>query len=418
MTKTASGVVQCATCGVERATGNLPRTCPICADPRQYVPASGQEWLDADDLAGLDVRAELVELEPDLHGIVVRGAPGIGQIAKVVVTDAGNVMVDVPAWIDDGLVAAVAELGELVAIVPSHPHMYGVQSQWSRRLGDVPVWLTEQDAGWLGVHPHEVRVVRDDTEIIPGVTISVPGGHFPGSCVVHWDGRDGAGVLLCGDAIGVNADRNSVTYLWSYPNRIPLSAPDALRIARHLERFDFDRIHDNFRGFIERDGRAVVERSAERHAAWALGLNDAQTTPLPTPYGRISGGMSMRQVRTVQDVAVARRFWCDGVGFETLWASDDGTVAAVGMLGASWHLELVAGQPGPVSPDPLVLHLDGEPDPTLLRRIQSRGGLSVPLRGHGAQDHGFVDPDGYLLILSSRGCGRSHRVRQYGTEHE
>ena len=35
--------ISCRTCAVEYAEP-LPDVCPICADERQYVPATGQAW--------------------------------------------------------------------------------------------------------------------------------------------------------------------------------------------------------------------------------------------------------------------------------------------------------------------------------------------------------------------------------------
>ena len=47
-----------------------------------------------------------------------------------------------------------------------------------------------------------------EREVLPGVTLSQPGGHFPGSAVAHWAaGADGKGVLLSGDTVFANPDR-------------------------------------------------------------------------------------------------------------------------------------------------------------------------------------------------------------------
>lgn len=401
----------CATCGVERDAAELPPLCPICVDERQWIPAEGQLWLTRADLDGMRVRSYLVELEPGLFGISIVGGPGLNHQAKIVVTDQGNVMVDVPAWISDDLVDQVAELGPMAAIVPSHPHMYGLQSQWSARL-DAPVWLARQDLEWLGVRPGLVHEFDDTTEIVPGVTVAVPGGHFPGSIVVHWPGSDEAGVLLTGDTLGVNRDRRTTTFLRSFPNRLPLSGPDALRIARCLGVWEFDRIYDNFGGLISSGADVAVRRSAERHARWALGMHDEDSDPRATGAGTLRGGTVMRQVRTVRDLDRALDFWLDGVGLELLWHSepDDHPMAAVGMPGAGWHLELVAGEPGSVPSDPLVLYLGAEPDQDWVRAIEAVGGLSIPLHGYWEPDWGFMDPEGYLLILSSRTWTGSHRL--------
>ena len=114
--------------------------------------------------------------------------------------------------------------------------------------------------------------------MLPGVVLSQPGGHFPGSAVVHWAaGAEGRGVLLSGDTIFANPDRTSVSFMRSYPNRIPLSAAVVLRVAEHVARHPFERLYNNFEGVIPADARGVVLRSAERHAAWVRGDFDHLT---------------------------------------------------------------------------------------------------------------------------------------------
>ena len=82
---------------------------------------------------------------------------------------------------------------------------------------------------------------------LPGVTVIQPGGHFPGSAVVHWaNGAEGKGVILSGDTIFANPDRTSVSFMRSYPNRIPLSGAVVDRVAKSLDVFAYDRLYGNF----------------------------------------------------------------------------------------------------------------------------------------------------------------------------
>ncbi|WP_125772698.1 MBL fold metallo-hydrolase [Antribacter gilvus] len=267
----------CRTCGVEH--DERPDVCAICADERQWVPADGQQWTTLDELAAAGARVELSELEPNLTALTVQPpVVGIGQQAKLLRTDAGNLLWDPTGFVDDAAVAAVRALGPVAAVVASHPHMYGLQVEWSRRLGDVPVLVSEADAGWLARTASVVETWKEDREILPGVTLTQPGGHFPGSAVVHWAaGAEGRGVILAGDAIFPNPDRKSVSFMRSYPNRLPLSGAVAQRVAAHVARFPYDRLYNNFEGVIESDAREVVLRSAERHAAWTRGDFDHLT---------------------------------------------------------------------------------------------------------------------------------------------
>lgn len=266
----------CRTCAVEHA--ERPAVCAICADERQWVPATGQAWTTLAELAAAGERLVLEELEPDLFGLTSEPSVGIGQQAKIVRTPAGALLWDPPGYVDDAAVEQVRALGPVVAIAASHPHMFGVQVEWSRALGDVPVLVAEADAHWVARPDPVIETWTGEREVLPGVVLSQPGGHFPGSAVVHWAaGADGRGVLLSGDTIFANPDRTSVSFMRSYPNRIPLSAAVVLRVAERVARRPFERLYNNFEGVIPADARAVVLRSAQRHAAWVRGDFDHLT---------------------------------------------------------------------------------------------------------------------------------------------
>lgn len=289
--RTSSGsVTQCATCGVERAEP-LPDVCPICADERQFVPSGGQRWTTPEQSRARGASIEFDQHETGVAKLVQKNCPGIGQKPALIRTDHGNVLVEVPNVITEEAVAQVRARGGLAAIIASHPHMYGVQSLWSAAFDDCPVYVSAADEQWLGLRPRNTVVwgagKNDDgsaapdrdaeLELLPGVRASQPGGHFPGSAVVHWIAPDGLGVLFTGDTIGTVADPRWVTFMRSFPNWIPLSAAVVRRIAEHVSRYDFDRIYGNFGGAVPRDGRAVVQRSAERYAAWVDGDYDHLT---------------------------------------------------------------------------------------------------------------------------------------------
>ena len=91
----------------------------------------------------------MAELEKDLFGITVEPTIGIGQQAHLVVTPGGNLLWDPTGYVDDEAVSRALALGEVVAIAASHPHMFGMQVQWSRALGGVPVLVSEPDMGWV-----------------------------------------------------------------------------------------------------------------------------------------------------------------------------------------------------------------------------------------------------------------------------
>jgi glyoxylase-like metal-dependent hydrolase (beta-lactamase superfamily II) len=269
----------CRTCGVEHAAA--AGVCAICADERQWVPREGQQWATLEELAGEGMRSTVMAIEDGLVGIGSAPALGIGQLGKLVCTDAGsdgNVLWDPPGFVDDAAVAAVAEHGPVVAIVTSHPHMFGAQVEWSHLLGGVPVYVNAADADWV-MRPDPVITQWSDTlQLTPSLSVVRVGGHFPGSAVACWaDGADGRGVLLVGDTIFPNPDRRTVGFMRSYPNLFPLSAAVAQRIADTLAQLRFDRIYGLHTNVVEADGQAAVQFSAARHAAWVRGDYDHLT---------------------------------------------------------------------------------------------------------------------------------------------
>lgn len=266
----------CKTCAVEHS--EQVEVCAICADERQWVPADGQHWTTLEELAADGYKVQVKDVEPGLYGITSEPGAGIGQQSMLVQTPEGNLLWDPIGYLDDDGVRRVRELGDVVAIIASHPHMYGVQVEWSRALGGVPVYVSEADQEWVARQDPVIRTWSGKLSPLPGVTLIQPGGHFPGSAVVHWAaGADGKGVILAGDTIFANPDRTSVSFMRSYPNRIPLSGAVVDRVARSLDVFEYDRLYGNFGASIPVNARAVVRRSADRHAAWARGDYDHLT---------------------------------------------------------------------------------------------------------------------------------------------
>ena len=268
----------CRACGVERGpSASEPEQCDICEDERQYVPASGQAWTTVERL-----RAEghVVAVEPVSERMWFVGTDdvGIGQQATLVQTADGNLLFDPPGLIDDASVERVRELGGVAAVVASHPHMYGVQSAWSEAFDDAPVWIAEADRQWVGRWTPAMRTWSEPFEVLPDIWLHQVGGHFPGSTVALWSAPPslGRGVLLAGDAIFPVAD-GGVTFLRSYPNRIPLSAGVVRRIADHVGRWEYDHLFNNFGAGIGPGADGTVQRSADRYVARVSGGNDHLT---------------------------------------------------------------------------------------------------------------------------------------------
>jgi hypothetical protein len=98
-------------------------------------------------------------------------------------TPAGNVVWDMVGYVDEDAARRVRELGEVAAIVASHPHKYGMQVEWSRALGDAPVLVSEADQKWVARPDPAIHPWAGMLEVVPRVTLIQLGGHFPGSAV-------------------------------------------------------------------------------------------------------------------------------------------------------------------------------------------------------------------------------------------
>ncbi len=238
----------------------------ICTDPRQYVGWSGQLWATLEELAAEGHRTVIRAEETDLYGIGVEPSLGIGQRSLLIKGSEGNLLWDVPGFVDEHAFEAVARLGGLAAVSVSHPHFYGVMAEWADAF-DVPVVLPEVDRRWVTSSPNRLELYGDRFRIDPDIQLVRCGGHFPGSAVAHWTGAaDGAGVLLTGDSVTVVPDRAWVSFMWSYPNLIPLDATELSRIDAALAPLEYERIYGGWWGrVVDADGARVVARSIERY---------------------------------------------------------------------------------------------------------------------------------------------------------
>jgi hypothetical protein len=257
----------CGACGTSYPdTAEPPARCPICDDERQYVPAGGQAWTTPARLASGHVNGWR-QLEKDLFEIHTHPNFAIGQRALLLRTPAGNILWDCVALLDDATESLIRALGGLHAIAISHPHYYTCMQDWARRF-DCPVHLHAADADWVMRPDAMIRHWDGETlEIAEGVTLLRLGGHFAGGTVLHWaDGADGRGAVLSGDILQVAADTRRVSFLWSYPNMMPLAAATVSRIAGTLAPWRFERIYGAFPGRqVMADGAGAVQRSAARY---------------------------------------------------------------------------------------------------------------------------------------------------------
>ena len=259
----------CETCGTQYAESAAPPArCDVCEDERQYVGWSGQTWTTHAALAA----NYSLRLEDDA-GLLGIGLPtdfAIPQRALLLPTDAGNLLWECVSLVTDEAVTALNARGGVDRIVISHPHFYAAMVEWSEALGGVPILLHEADRDWVQRRSPCIEVWSgDELRLSDAVTLIRCGGHFPGSTALHWrDGPRRGGALFPGDALQVVSDRRHVTFMYSYPNFIPMRPSDVRAMQLRLAPYGFEDVYGytwgrNIRGHA----RAAVDASFDRYLA-------------------------------------------------------------------------------------------------------------------------------------------------------
>jgi glyoxylase-like metal-dependent hydrolase (beta-lactamase superfamily II) len=207
-------------------------------------------------------------LEPGLTEIGTVPKFAIGQRALLVQTSRGNVLWDCVSLIDDATIEAIEALGGISALAMSHPHMFASMVEWSHAFGKAPIHLHSDFKEWVQRPDPVIEFWEGETRALDaGVTLHRCGGHFTGSTVLLWpEGAQGRGVLLSSDTLHVTPDRRHVSFMYSYPNYIPLAADTVNRVVARVMPLKFDRMYSHFYNLtIEADAKGAVQRSAERY---------------------------------------------------------------------------------------------------------------------------------------------------------
>lgn len=206
-------------------------------------------------------------VETGLLGIGTEPGFAIGQRALLIETPQGNVLWDCISLLDETTLMAIKALGGISAIAISHPHFYSAMVEWSHAFG-APVYLHALNRPWVMRPDANTHFWDEEQLLLPGdLTLVHCGGHFPGAAVLHWPaGAEGKGVLLTGDIINVVSDRRYVSFMYSFPNLIPLPARAVRQVVAAVEPFAYDRIYGGWWDrMVLQDAKAGVRYSAERY---------------------------------------------------------------------------------------------------------------------------------------------------------
>lgn len=257
-------ITLCNACGTSyEATVTHPEHCKICEDERQFVPVKGQKWIDLYNLLDSHTN-KWKQHEADLFSIKTVPGFAINQRAFLIRTPQGNILWDCIACLDDATKTLVSSLGGIMAIAISHPHYYTTMQDWAAEF-DAPVYLHASDSEWVMRDSPYIKFWEgDDLKLTDDVSILRLGGHFAGGSVLHWS--RGEGVLLAGDIVQVTPGADAVSFMWSYPNMLPLPAATVADITRRLDKVNFARLHGAFEGQdITGNASDIVRRSGEKY---------------------------------------------------------------------------------------------------------------------------------------------------------
>jgi hypothetical protein len=258
----------CETCGVQyESTNQEPKECTICTEERQYVNPKGQSWTTLIKMINDGHYNNTIKSEEQrLFSVNTTPSFAIGQTAYLIQNEGFNLLWDCVTYIDESTINQITELGGINAIALSHPHYYSSQVEWAEAF-NVPIYIHIDDREWV-MRPSDKIIFwsGESLKLYEGVVLHRVGGHFKGGTVLEWrDGNDQKGVLLTGDVIQVVADRKWVSFMYSYPNLIPLPASKVEEIANVVRELKFDRLYNAFHHIVIEDAKMSVQKSAKRY---------------------------------------------------------------------------------------------------------------------------------------------------------
>jgi hypothetical protein len=234
----------CETCGTQYAEATAPPPhCPVCEDERQYVGWNGQTWTTHEALRARHTL--LLEDELGLLAIGLTPAFAINQRALYLQTDAGNILWECLSLVTDDAVRELKARGGVDKIIISHPHFYSSMVEWSEALGGIQILIHGADKSWVARPSPNIEFwAGDELKLSDAVSLIRCGGHFLGSTALHWkNGPRPGGALFPGDALQVVMDRRHVTFMYSYPNYIPMTPRNVIAMRSLLAGYSFEDVY-------------------------------------------------------------------------------------------------------------------------------------------------------------------------------
>ncbi|HJW16029.1 MAG TPA: hypothetical protein VJ499_02865 [Flavisolibacter sp.] len=253
----------CTTCGVQyEASECPPLLCPICNDDRQYVGFGGQSWTTL-EIINRQHKNIIEKITPNVYAIYSSPAFGINQRAHLIRTPGGNILWDCIANLDPTTIEIIQNLGGIKAIAISHPHYYSTIVEWACAF-NARVYIHANDAEWLGRRDESIELWEGNTKLLwDSIQLICCGGHFPGASILYMPHEKGS--LFSGDTIQVAPNRKTVSFMYSYPNMIPLPEKSILQIQERIKDLSYDAIYGAFGLYIRQNAKEAVTNSLTRY---------------------------------------------------------------------------------------------------------------------------------------------------------
>ena len=259
----------CETCGTQYAeTATPPAHCPVCEDERQYVGWQGQRWTTHDELARR-LHACASATTTACSAIASTRSFAIPQRALLLPTDAGNILWECISLVTPEAVHALKAARRRRShrhLAPALLRVDGRVERRARRRAD-PAARGRSRMGAAAVAGRSSSGMAtccalSDTRHADPLRRPLPRQH---RAALERRPAPG-GALFPGDALQVAGDRRHVSFMYSYPNYIPMKPGDVRAMRERLAPYAFDDVYGYTWGRnIIGKARAAVDRSFDRY---------------------------------------------------------------------------------------------------------------------------------------------------------
>ncbi|KAH8925415.1 hypothetical protein BT69DRAFT_1260344 [Atractiella rhizophila] len=258
----------CQTCGTQVPSTYDISSCYICTDGRQFVGNRGKQvWTTWTEYESRNITHDLVpdEWDPRIVRVIASQRVAIGQTPIIVKGKTGTIIWDCTSYISLPTLQKIKEeYPNLLGIFISHPHFFSSSVTIARYLG-CKVYISKVDQEWFARKDAVGDVVQLVEEqywkVNDEFTMVRCGGHFPGSSVMLWDrskcpseSLPHSGIIFVGDTVMVCPNLQQLSFMWSYPNMLPLPPKEVHGVWRALSRIDFEAIYVAWPGTELLDG--------------------------------------------------------------------------------------------------------------------------------------------------------------------